>query len=76
MKEQNGAELLEENEQPVCDRLSALQKAEDLQRFVEEHSSDLGEGCVKAADHLLNCIRRTPLHSGQKQATLDEIFAN
>jgi len=73
--DEDNVEAVEESTEPVCDQIAAIQKASELQRFVERHSSDLGEGCLLAADHLLNRICRSPLQSGLKQVSLDDYGA-
>lgn len=70
--DENQVEFVEESTEPVCNQITAIEKAKELQRFVERYSSDLGEGCLLAADHLLNRIRRSPLQSGVKQVSLDD----
>ena len=68
-------ELVGEREVPTCDPAEALQNACELQRFVENHSADLGEEAVGSADVLVNRIRRTPLVSGLKQARIDSMLS-
>ena len=68
-------ELDGEREVPTCDPAEALQKACELQRFVEKHSADLGEEAVDSADGLVNRIRRTPWVSGLKQARIDSMLS-
>ena len=68
-------ELDGEREVPTCDPAEALQKACELQRFVEKQSADLGEEAVGSADVLVNRIRRTPLVSGLKQARIDSMLS-
>lgn len=71
------AEIVKEkNREIVCNSIAALQKAGALQRFVEKHTADLRESCVKAADFLLNPVCHTPLQSGQKRATLEDMLRN
>jgi hypothetical protein len=69
----NCAKMVEITE-PVREPIAALRKAGEQQRFVEQYSADLGEGCVNIIDTLLIRISCFPLQSGKLQATLSNMF--
>jgi len=66
----------ERHHQLVCDPVAALEKAGELERFIEKHSADLREGRVKAADSLLSRIGRTFLQPGQKRDLLEDMLGS